>query len=70
LAPEIVCVVETGTPSEAAEGNVIAPSASAQKPPNDRGVRRVRRDAAVATTFRGTTAIASTLKNAANPIAC
>ena len=33
IAPVIVCVVLTGIPASAVENNVIAPAASAQKPP-------------------------------------
>ena len=33
IAPVMVCVVDTGMPNEVAKNNVIAPPASAQKPP-------------------------------------
>ena len=39
MAPVIVCVVDTGTPSAVAMNSVIAPPVSAQKPRI--GVRRV-----------------------------
>src|SRR3954454_14931629 len=42
MAPVIVCVVDTGTPSQVARNNVIAPPVSAQKPCT--GVSLVIRD--------------------------
>ncbi len=36
IAPVIVCVVETGTPSSVAMKRVIAPPVSAEKPPTGR----------------------------------